>query len=140
MKYYLAFGLAACIVYAQQEPRSVWDGVYTSEQATRGEKAYSQMCASCHGTSLTGGESAPPLTGGEFSSNWFGLSLGELFERIRITMPADRAGKITRQQDADILSYILSVNQFPTGPAELSTKTEELQQIRMEASKSDSKK
>jgi mono/diheme cytochrome c family protein len=130
----------AGLIYAQQETRSVWDGVYTVDQASRGEKLYSQMCASCHGTSLTGGESAPPLSGGEFSSNWFGLTLGDLFERIRITMPADRPGKITRQQNADILSYILSVNQFPTGKSELETRTEVLQQIRMEASKSGASK
>src|ERR1700687_4687747 len=99
--------------------RSVWDGVYTSEQAARGGALYANNCASCHGTSLTGGESAPPLTGGEFSSNWFGLTVGDLFERIRTTMPADRPGRINRQQNADILAYILSMNQFPDGRLEL---------------------
>jgi mono/diheme cytochrome c family protein len=134
MKRYLLLGLACC-VSAQQATRSVWDGVYTSEQASRGDKLYSQQCASCHGTSLTGGESAPPLSGGEFFSNWNGLTLAELFERIKSTMPADRPGKISRQQTADILSYILSVNQFPTGSSELDTRNEVLQQIRMEAAK-----
>jgi mono/diheme cytochrome c family protein len=134
MKRYFLLGLACCVC-AQQGTRSVWDGVYTSEQASRGDKLYSQQCASCHGTSLTGGESAPPLSGGEFFSNWNGLTLAELFERIKSTMPADRPGKISRQQTADILSYILSVNQFPTGSSELDTHNEVLQQIRMEATK-----
>ena len=39
------------------ESRSVWDGVYTEEQAKRGEQLYRKECGTCHGThfSLTGG-------------------------------------------------------------------------------------
>src|SRR6185369_14585331 len=76
------------VLLAAQTTRSVWDGVYTSAQAERGAALYANNCASCHGSALGGGESAPPLTGGEFSSNWYGLTVGDLFERIRITMPA----------------------------------------------------
>ena len=123
-----------CALWAQDDSHSVWDGVFTAEQSARGAKLYAQNCASCHGTSLTGGESAPPLTGGAFSSNWYGLTVGDLFERIRNTMPADRPGRIQRQQNADILSFILSMNRFPTGATELSTQTELLKQIRLEAS------
>jgi S-disulfanyl-L-cysteine oxidoreductase SoxD len=116
-----------------QTTRSVWDGVYTSEQAQRGAALYASNCASCHGTALGGGESAPPLTGGEFSSNWNGLTVGDLFERIRISMPADRPGKLTREQDADILTYMFSVSEFPPGKTELEHQTEVLKQIRIEA-------
>jgi len=123
-----------CALWAQDDSHSVWDGAFTAEQSARGAKLYAQNCASCHGTSLTGGESAPPLTGGAFSSNWYGLTVGDLFERIRNTMPADRPGRIQRQQNADILSFILSMNRFPTGATELSTQTELLKQIRLEAS------
>ncbi len=141
----MAMGIAAlagaCALWAQGDAsRSVWDGVFTAEQSARGDKAYSQNCASCHGTSLTGGESAPPLTGGEFSSNWYGLTLGDLFDRIRTTMPADRPGKIGRDQCADILAYILSMNQFPAGQSELPGRTEILKQIRLEASAPQEKK
>ena len=48
--------------------RSVWDGVYTDEQAKRGAPLYSQYCASCHGAELTGGEMAPALVGSDFSN------------------------------------------------------------------------
>jgi len=123
-----------CALWAQDDSHSVWDGVFTVEQSARGAKLYAQNCASCHGTSLTGGESAPPLTGGAFSSNWYGLTVGDLFERIRNTMPADRPGRIRRQQNADILSFILSMNRFPAGATELPTQTELLKQIRLEAS------
>jgi S-disulfanyl-L-cysteine oxidoreductase SoxD len=131
----------ACVLWAQADTsRSVWDGVFTAEQSARGDKAYSQNCASCHGTSLTGGESAPPLAGGEFSSNWYGLTLGDLFDRIRTTMPADRPGKVSRDQCADILAYILSMNQFPAGQSELPGRSEILKQIRLEASAPQGKK
>ena len=120
--------------------RSVWDGVFTKEQASRGEGAYSQNCASCHGTALTGGESAPPLTGGEFSSNWLGLTAGDLFDRIRITMPADRPGRLSREQNADILAFLLRMNQFPAGASELPSRTEFLKQIRLDAEKPKDKK
>ena len=122
-----------------QTTRSVWDGVYTSAQAARGASLYASNCASCHGTALGGGESAPPLTGGEFFSNWNGLTVGDLFERIRISMPADRPGKLTRLQDADVLAFMLSVSQFPAGQTEMESQTEVLKQIRIDASKPENK-
>jgi S-disulfanyl-L-cysteine oxidoreductase SoxD len=136
MKNAIAFLMVAAFIWAQTS-RSVWDGVYTSEQAKRGETLYANECASCHGTALNGGESAPPLTGGEFFSNWDGLTVGDLFERIRTTMPADHPGKLTREQDADVLAFVLSVNRFPEGKTELDHRTEVLKQIRLEAAKPD---
>jgi len=117
----------------------VWDGVYTKEQAKRGEALYAEQCASCHGLTMNGGEMAPPLTGGEFSSNWNGLTLGDLFDRIRTTMPANAPGQLNREKTADILAGILSVNQFPAGLAELPRQTEVLKEIRFEASKPEGK-
>jgi quinoprotein glucose dehydrogenase len=117
---------------AAQTSRSVWDGVYTSEQAARGSALYASNCASCHGSALGGGESAPPLTGGEFFSNWNGLTVGDLFERIRISMPADRPGRLTREQNADIVAFMLSVSEFPAGKSQLDRQAEVLKQIRIE--------
>ena len=114
---------------------SVWQGVYTEGQAKRGQPLYSKYCASCHGEQLTGGEDSPPITGGAFLANWNGLTVGDLFERIRLSMPQDRPGRLSRQQNADILAYVLGVNQFPAGQAELPTETERLKQIRFEAVK-----
>jgi S-disulfanyl-L-cysteine oxidoreductase SoxD len=127
-------------VLAQSGGSSVWDGVYTVEQSKRGGALYANECASCHGTDLTGGESAPPLVGGEFQSNWNGLTVGDLFERIRTSMPASRPGKLNRDQNSDILSFILNVNQFPAGSVELARQTEALKQIRFEAVRPETKK
>jgi len=132
---FLVLAAAAGIICAQSSERSVWDGVYTTEQEKRGEALYANNCASCHGSALGGGESAPPLSGGEFFANWNGLTLGDLFDRIRVSMPADRPGKLSREQNADVLAFMLSVNQFPSGKTDLEHQTEVLKQIRFEAEK-----
>ena len=118
-----------------QAAKSQWDGVYTAAQAQRGEPLYAQYCAACHGPDLTGGEMAPGLTGGEFSSNWNDLSIGDLFERVRISMPQNAPGSLSRQQDADILAYVLFKSSFPTGTTELPTQTETLNGIKFAAQK-----
>lgn len=140
-----AFYVATFVVARAQEPsssppRSVWDGVYTEEQAKRGEPIYRKECAACHGDQLTGGESAPPLTGGAFLSNWNGLTLGDLFDRIKKTMPQSAPGKLTRQQNSDVLAFMLSMNKFPTGKTELYKQSEMLKEIRFESEKPVEKK
>ena len=120
---------------ADKALRSVWDGVFTKEQGKRGEELYAQHCSSCHGPDLLGNDEAAPLTGSAFLSNWDGLSVGDLTERVRISMPPNNLGKLSRQQIADILGYVLSVNSFPAGKAELDPKAEVLKQIRIEGTK-----
>ena len=58
---------------------------------------------------------APGLTGGEFTSNWNDLSLGDLFERMRISMPQNAPGSLSRQQNADILAFMLYKGNYPAG-------------------------
>jgi len=122
------------------QARSVWDGAYTEDQAKRGEALYRKNCSTCHGGMLTGGESASPLTGATFFSNWDGLGLDELFERIRRSMPQDKPGKLSRQVNADILAYVLNFNKFPAGKTELPPQSEFLKQIRFESTKPDARK
>jgi mono/diheme cytochrome c family protein len=107
--------------------------VYTDDQAKRGSKIYAEECAVCHGPELSGGEEAPPLVGAGFLSNWTTLTVGDLFERIRTTMPASNPGTLTRVEIADITAFLLSSNRFPAGKAELDRQTEVLKQIRINA-------
>ena len=140
----LSIPAAGSVLRAQEstaaETRSVWDGVYTEEQAKRGEALYQKECKGCHGVALAGGESSPPLTGGAFLSNWNGLTLGDLFERIRKTMPQNDPGKLNRQQNADVLAFVLSANKFPAGKIELSRQAEFLKEIWFAAVRPDQKK
>jgi S-disulfanyl-L-cysteine oxidoreductase SoxD len=137
-----AIGASYSALHAQEDAsasRSVWDGVYTEEQAKRGQPLYNQHCASCHGDSMTGGEMAPPLVGGEFLANWNGLTVGDLFERIRTTMPLGKPGKLSREVNSDITAYMLNFGQFPAGQTELPRDTQLLKQIRIEATKPEKK-
>jgi len=119
--------------------RSVWDGVYTEEQAKRGEPLYYRECSTCHGETLEGKDETPSLTGADFVSDWNGLGLNKLFDKIRLTMPKDDPGQLGVQQKADILAYVLSVNKFPAGKKELPLKSDELKEIRFDGKRPESK-
>ncbi|MES1167078.1 MAG: cytochrome c [Pseudomonadota bacterium] len=115
--------------------RSVWDGVYSSEQAGRGQKGYNSQCARCHGEGLGGGEDSPTLVDQDFLANWNGKSVGDLVEYTRKKMPSDGPGKLSRQLCTDIVAYLLSANRFPVGKANLEPVPDALNQILIEPQK-----
>jgi mono/diheme cytochrome c family protein len=124
------------VLTAQDVSRSVWDGVYTEAQAERGKAIYLAHCVKCHGPTLMGGGAgAGPLQGAVFSSNWNGVPLGAMLDRVRSTMPQDKPMTLSRQQTADVLAYVFSVNRFPPGKAELSRQTDILNTIAFKATK-----
>ena len=120
-----------------QAPKTQWDGVYSDEQSKRGAALYTQHCASCHGEDLSGGgaESAPVLTGSKFSTRWDDLTLGDLFDRVFVSMPQDAPGSLTRDQHVDILTFILAKNGFPAGKTDLTSQAEVLSAIKFVARK-----
>ena len=61
----------------------------------------------------------PPLAGADFVGNWDTQPLSEVFDKIRNTMPQNEPGKLTGQQTADIVAYILQAGKFPAGRSEL---------------------
>ena len=131
-----AIGVSYSGVGAQEKTtRSIWDGVYTEEQAKRGEEQYAKVCSSCHAETLQGDGFASPLTGTAFMSSWDGLTVGDLFERARISMPPDKPEGVGRDAKVDIVAYILKFNQFPVGKTELERETEKMKQIKFEATK-----
>jgi mono/diheme cytochrome c family protein len=132
----LGAGAIAAAVPAAQDTRSIWDGVYTEAQAKRGEAIYFERCVRCHGPSLMGGtDGAGPLTGPTFNSNWNGVPLGAMLDRVRDSMPMDKPATLSRQQTADVLSYIFSVNKVPAGTTELPRQAEILNLIQFKAAK-----
>ena len=115
--------------------KSVWDGVFSKEQADRGAAAFKSNCSECHGNDLAGDGFAPALSGSDFMGNWTDLSVGDLFERIRVSMPPSGPSGVTPAQKADIVAHILDVNKFPAGTTELEPKTEVLKTIKIEMKK-----
>ena len=82
-----AWGLAVSQAAVRAQQKSIWEGVFTAEQAERGAATYKSACSECHGGDLMGDGFAPALVGAEFQGNWNDLSVGDLFERIRVSMP-----------------------------------------------------
>jgi mono/diheme cytochrome c family protein len=115
--------------------RSTWDGVYTDAQAKRGEAIYAERCASCHAPDLSGMDQAPALAGADVLTEWNDLSINDLFERTRISMPADKPGSLEPQQVADVLAFVLQKNGFPAGPADLPSNADTLKTIAFVAKK-----
>ena len=114
---------------------SVWDGVYSEAQAQRGETAYRQSCVNCHGPELEGRRHDAPTHRRHVHGELERPELGDLFERIRATMPLDKPGTLSRQQNADLVAFLLKANQWPAGTTELSRELGALKQIRIQSSK-----
>jgi cytochrome c len=130
------WGAALTAAIESQTARSVWDGVYTEEQAKRGGALYAERCVHCHGADLSGAvDGAASLTGQTFYGNWNGVTLDLMLDRVRSTMPVDKPGSLSRQQTADLLAFVFSVNKFPAGKEELPRQAEMLNLIQFKASK-----
>ena len=133
----LVLGMAttAGVVSARSDGRTTWDGVYSEAQASRGEKLYAAKCAKCHLETMLGDGTATALTGPGFAANWEGVSLAEMVDRTRTTMPDDEPNTLSRQQVADVLAFVFKFNKFPAGETELPTQAEVLKQIKFVATK-----
>ena len=108
------------------ETKSILEGVYTEEQARRGEALNEKVCADCH---------MQDFFTGTFLKSWSGATVGALYELISTSMPEDRPGALKRQQYADILAYIFELNGIPPGNEILGAKTEILGKIIIERRK-----
>jgi mono/diheme cytochrome c family protein len=117
---------------ARPEPaHTVWDSVYTDSQATAAESTYKQGCAKCHGAALEGAQDGGPLIGPVFLTNWQGLTLADLQDKIRTTMPPDTPNTIPASAVADLVALILERNQFPAGTKPLTPEPERLKDVKI---------
>ena len=96
-----------------QSGASVADGVFTEAQASRGEATFRRVCSACHDT----GE----FSGGRFRLTWVGQSAGDLFDTIATLMPEGDPGSLTPRQYAGVVAYLLQLNGYPAGEADLPT-------------------
>jgi cytochrome c5 len=99
-------------------------GLYSPAQAARGEETYQQFCSACHGAGLQGSPAAP-LTGESFRARWEDgkHSLDDLYYIVRSLMPHNAPGSLSKAQYADVVAFILKVNNYPAGEQELVPKS-----------------
>lgn len=91
-------------------------GVFTEDQAQRGQAVFQGSCSGCHGGNLQGGM-GPRLS--PLGGHWQGSTLGALYRFVSANMPMSAPGSLEPQQYADVIAYVLSHNGFPAGEAEL---------------------
>ena len=126
--------LTCAVVGAQQQSRSSWSGVYTTEQAAAGEKIYFERCASCHGADLAGVERAPALSGGAFVEAWHGRDLRRLLERIE-AMPPSAPKSLAPGEAVAVLAFMLRAADMPAGPTALPAEPAQLARLTFERSR-----
>jgi quinoprotein glucose dehydrogenase len=97
--------------------KSVWNGVFSEDQAQRGRLSYNKSCAGCHRPDLSGFEGV--LSGQKFMDHWGEDSLDSLYSNIKKSMPRNEPGSLDSATYVDIISYVLQQNGFPSGESEL---------------------
>lgn len=100
---------------------TIWDGVFTSAQANRGQETAQAVCFACHSQS----EWTNPM----FIRVWSGRPIHQMWENLRMTMPYDSPGRLSAQEYSDVVAYMLELNGAPAGDTELPADVEGLMQI-----------
>ena len=113
-----------------QTARSIWDGVYTDVQATRGQARYKASCATCHSEDLLGA-SGPALVGEFFMQRWNGTSVNDMLVTLRQTMPQDAPDSLGTPGYLDLIAFLLKSNSVPPGATELTGEAVALHSIRI---------
>lgn len=116
--FFIAIGVTVVARGQDGSKKTVWDKVYTDEQARRGEASYAKTCAACHGDALVGGN-APPLKGDEFAFLWGDKPVGELFDRMKTLMPPESPDSLPADTYRDITAFVLKANNYPAGDSDM---------------------
>jgi mono/diheme cytochrome c family protein len=127
--------IVQALIVASAQGKSTQDGVYTAAQAKRGEAVYTQACASCHQADLSGDGQTPALVGKDFNVDFNDTTVGDLYDRVKISMPADKPGSLTPADTTDVIAFILSKDGFAAGQAELPADGAALKTIKFVAPK-----
>jgi len=104
--------------------RTTMSGVYTTEQAARGSDTYAMMCRSCH--------TPASHTGAVFANSWNRKPLSELFQFMVQRMPKNEPGSLAPEEYAQVLAYLLKMNDMPAGSDELPADSVALKKIRID--------
>jgi mono/diheme cytochrome c family protein len=113
------------ILRAQAEqPRTTLAGVFTQAQANHGEETYMTICVACH--------PAGTYTGATFKTAWNGRPVSDLYSVIKDRMPKNEPGSLSPDEAAQLVAYILKVNNVPAGKTDLPSDVAPLKEIRIE--------
>ena len=123
----LGFALWSITTAESSSAKTTWDGVYSTDQATRGQEAYGKSCSGCHKPDLTGNW-GPALVGEPFLMSWNNRTVDDLSTTIRQTMPQNEPDSLDAQTYLDIVAFLLRANNFPAG-AELLRDHDSLKEI-----------
>jgi ankyrin repeat protein len=109
--------------------RTNWDGVFTEQQAQRGQQVYQRACAACHLDSLQGDDVSPTLLGSAFLRRFAGLSAHEMVQNLRASMPQNAPDSLGDRAYVDLVAYLLKANGSRAGTLELPLDVAELERI-----------
>lgn len=132
----LALSVAALLVLADSSraqdsaaaaapERNLTSGVFSAQQAERGEGVYRTICQSCHVKT--------EYTGDKFKVAWVSKTVFDIFNTIRTQMPEDNPGSLERQEYVDVVAYIFSINAYPAGAGDLPADDDGLKKVRIDS-------
>jgi mono/diheme cytochrome c family protein len=132
----LVFASRPLVAQGAASGSTVWDGVFTEAQASRGEAAYVRSCAACHKEDLLGSGTAPALAGEEFLRRWNESTVDNVVQTMRGSMPQEAPGSLDTKVYVDIVTYLLKASGSPTGSRELTADREQLKLLRVSSAPS----
>ncbi len=95
----------------EQAPTSTLDGVFTAEQAARGQGLFTDYCQRCH--------SIQEFSGRMFAAVWDEVPASALYYRIANTMPMDQPGSLGNNEVTALMAHIFNSNGMPVGNSPL---------------------
>jgi mono/diheme cytochrome c family protein len=125
----VAFARAGSAANAALETRFRLDtlttqsGVFTEEQAKRGQQTFLGICVSCHAPSSQSGD--------EFDQHWKDHPLSDLYTYVGTQMPQNDPGSLDPFVTVDVIAYMLKLNAMPAGTKDLAPDTLLLKTIRI---------
>jgi PQQ-dependent dehydrogenase (methanol/ethanol family) len=78
---------------------SVAAGIFSPEQAARGEQVFSANCSGCHASGNYAGQA--------FQAKWGGFTLGDIYSDISVSMPPANPGGLPPEDYSSIIAFLL---------------------------------
>lgn len=95
---------------------------FTTAQADRGQRLFTDVCGVCHGSA--------EFRGALFDLTWMADPVADFFQFISQSMPQDRPGSLTPEEYASVVAYLLRLNGLTAGDAELPSDSGALERFR----------